>query len=103
MTENEFSELADAVFVRIEHALDASDAKIDYDNNGSVLEMEFADGSKVIINQHLPNQEIWVAAKSGGFHYKYQDGKWFSGRDDSELFSRLSELVQFGSGEKLDF
>lgn len=103
MTENEFNELADAVFQRIEHALDNSDADIDYDSNGSVMEIEFADGSKVIVNRHVPNQEIWLAARSGGFHYKFQDDKWFSQRDGSELFGRLGELVQLGSGQTINF
>ncbi|MDP1633570.1 MAG: iron donor protein CyaY [Gallionellaceae bacterium] len=102
MTENEFKEQADAVFKRIEATLDASDADIEYDSNGSVLEMEFADGSKVIVNRHVPNREIWLAAKSGGFHYAMVDGRWFSQRDGSELFAKLGELVQIGSGQKLD-
>lgn len=102
MNESEFKELADAVFDRIEAALDAGDADIEYDNNGSVLEMEFADGSKAIVNRHVPNKEIWLAAKSGGFHYAMQDGRWYSQRDDSELFAKLGELVQLGSGKKLD-
>ncbi|MBI5890335.1 MAG: iron donor protein CyaY [Nitrosomonadales bacterium] len=103
MTENEFNEVADAVFARIELALDGSDEDIDYDSNGSVMEIEFADGGKVIVNRHVPNREIWLAAKSGGFHYALQDGRWFSQRDGSELFARLGELVQLGSGKKLDF
>lgn len=103
MTESDFNELADAVFQRIELAIDDSDAGIDYDSNGTVLEMEFADGSKVIVNRHVPNREIWLAAKSGGFHYALQDGSWLSQRDGSELFGKLSELVQLGSGKKLDF
>lgn len=103
MTENEFNELADAVFARIEKALDGSDGDIDYDSNGSVLEIEFADGSKVIVNRHVPNREIWLAAKSGGFHYALQEGRWFSQRDGSELFTKLSELVQLGTGNHLNF
>ncbi|ADE10714.1 iron donor protein CyaY [Sideroxydans lithotrophicus] len=103
MTESEFNEVADAVFQRIELAIDDSDAGIDYDSNGTVLEMEFADGSKVIVNRHVPNREIWLAAKSGGFHYALQDGSWLSQRDGSELFDKLGELVQLGSGKKLDF
>lgn len=102
MNESEFKELADEVFERIEAAIDASDADIEYDSNGTVLEMEFADGSKVIVNRHVPNREIWLAARSGGFHYAMQDGRWFSQRDGSELFARLGELVQIGSGKKLD-
>ncbi len=103
MTENEFNELADTVFARIELALDASDGAIDYDSNGSVMEIEFDDGSKVIVNRHVPNREIWLAAKSGGFHYGIQDGNWLSQRDGSELFAKLGELVELGSGTKLDF
>ncbi len=103
MTESEFKQVADSVFQRIEQALDNSDADIDYDSNGTVLEMEFADGSKVIINRHQPNQEIWLAAKSGGFHYAMQDGNWLSQRDGSELFAKLGELVQIGGGGELEF
>lgn len=102
MTENEFNELADAVFARIERAIDGSDADIDYDSNGTVMEIEFEDGSKVIVNRHVPNREIWLAAKSGGFHYALQDGRWFSQRDGSELFAKLSDLVQLGTGRRLD-
>lgn len=103
MTENDFNRLADAAFARIEQALDASGTDIDYDSDGTILEMEFKDGSKVIVNRHVPNREIWLAAKSGGFHYTLKDGVWFSQRDGSELFAKLTELVQTGSGEKLVF
>lgn len=102
MNESEFKEQADEVFERIEAAIDASDADIEYDSNGTVLEMEFADGSKVIVNRHVPNKEIWLAAKSGGFHYAMTDGRWFSQRDGSELFTKLGELIQIGAGKKLD-
>jgi CyaY protein len=103
MTESEFNELADSVFARIEQAIDASDADIDYDSNGTVMEIEFGDGSKIVVNRHVPNREIWLAARSGGFHYALQDGHWFSQRDSSELFAKLGELVQQASGEKLNF
>lgn len=103
MTESEFNEQADALFRRIEQAIDDSDADIDYDSNGTVLEMVFADGSKVIVNRHMPNREIWLAAKSGGFHYALQDGRWISQRDGSELFAKLGELVQLGAGTVLAF
>lgn len=103
MTESEFNELADAVFSRIEQAIDASGTDIECSPNGPVLELEFDDGSQIIINRHGPNQEIWLAAKSGGFHYGYQDGQWISRRDGSELFGKLGELVKLGSGEIVTF
>jgi CyaY protein len=103
MTEKDFNEQADAVFLRIEQVLDNCAADIDYDSNGSVLEMEFADGGKLIVNRHVPNREIWLAAKSGGFHYAMLGGRWLSQRDGSELYAKLEELVEIGTGEKVTF
>ena len=103
MTESEFNELADAVFARIEQTIDASGADIGCNLNGPVLELEFDNGSQIIINRHGPTREIWLAAKSGGFHYALQDARWISRRDSSELFGKLGELVQLGSGETLAF
>ena len=101
MTESEFNQLADTLFTRIENAFDNSD--IGCGLNGSVLEIEFEDGSQIIINRHTPNQEIWLAAKSGGFHFSLVDGQWLSKRDGSELFSKLTALIQLGSGETMLF
>jgi CyaY protein len=103
MTESEFNELADAVFGRREQAMDASGTDIECSPNGPVLELEFADGSQIIINRHTPNREIWLAARSGGFHYSYQDGRWISRRDGSELFGKLAELINQGCGETVAF
>jgi CyaY protein len=103
MTESEFTQLTDAIFTRIGKTLDQSDSDIDYGFNGSVMEIEFEDGSQIIVNRHAPNQEIWLAAKSGGFHYGFANGKWISKRDGSELFGKLSELVQLSNGESIQF
>jgi iron-sulfur cluster assembly protein CyaY len=103
MTESEFNELADAVFAHIQQVIDASGTDIECSINGPVLELEFDDDSKIIINRHAPNREIWLAARTGGFHYAFEDGKWLSRRDGSELFGRLGELVQSGAGFPLKF
>lgn len=92
MTESEFTRLSDEIFARIENALD--NTEIDCSLNGGVMEIELEDGSKIILNRHAPNREIWVAAKSGGFHYSLQDKLWISSRDGSELFGKLSELCK---------
>ncbi len=101
MTENEFNTLADTVFLRIEHALDDTD--IDYDSNGMVMEIEFEDGSKVIMNRHVPNREIWLAARSGGFHFSRQGDAWISQRDGDELYAKLGALIQSGAGIAVEF
>lgn len=101
MTESEFNQMADAVFARIERGLDAGD--IDYDSNGAIMEVELASGDKLVVNRHTPNREIWLAARSGGFHFAWRDGQWFSQRDDGELFTKLAELVQTGAGVAIRF
>jgi CyaY protein len=103
MTESEFNELADTVFARIQQTIDASGADIECSINGPVLELEFDDGTQIVINRHAPSQEIWVAARSGGFHYAFQDEKWFSRRDGSELFGKLEQLVRSGAGIPVKF
>lgn len=100
MTESEFNQLADAALARIEAAIDNSDGDAECNRSGNVLEIEFGNGQKIIINRHDVNREIWVAAKSGGFHYAWQDGAWHSRRDGSELFGRLAELFA-EQGEKI--
>lgn len=100
MNESEFNSLADAALTRIETACD--NAGVDVNRSGNLLEIEFDNGTKIIVNRHDINREIWVAAKSGGFHYAYQEGRWFSQRDDSELFARLTGLFA-DQGENASF
>ncbi len=100
MNESEFNQLADKALEQIETAVD--DAGVEINRSGNLLEVEFDNGQKIIINRHDVNQEIWVAAKSGGFHYAWQDDKWISHRDGSELFARLQELFA-EQGEELSW
>ena len=98
MTESEFLGLVDTTLSRIEAALEdvtqTTDIDIECSRNGNVLEIEFmANGSKIIVNSQAPMQEMWVAAKSGGFHYKRADGRWVNTRDGSELYGALSRML----------
>jgi CyaY protein len=103
MTETEFLKLADSTLLAIEAALEqaaiASDLDVECSRTGNVLEIEFIDNdSKIIVNSQAPMQEMWVAAKSGGFHFKRDGQQWRNTRDGSELFSALSEMVSGQSG-----
>lgn len=66
MTETEFLQHSDALFTHIETALDDSD--LDCETAGNVLTITADDGTQIIVNRHTPNQELWIAAKSGGYH-----------------------------------
>lgn len=92
MTESEFNRLADAALANIETAIDHCGGDVECNRSGNVLEVEFDNGQKIIINRHDVNQEIWVAARSGGFHYAWSDGAWRDRREAGELHAKLVAL-----------
>ena len=99
MEEREFEALATQALQRIERALEESGIDADFElKEGGVLELEFGNGSKIIVNRHGAAREIWVAARSGGFHFRWDGSAWRDTRDGGELFAALSRLVSAQSG-----
>lgn len=103
MTESEFLDVSDAVFAQIEMALDDIEFDVDTLRAGNVLEIEFEDGSKVIVNRHAANQEIWLAARSGGYHYRLKDTQWINTRGDGELFADVAIAISAHAGAAFHF
>lgn len=104
MDDKEFNSLADTTLSRIELALEASEADVDFQlAAGGVLEIEFADGSKIIVNRHAVACEIWVAARAGGFHFRWDGEVWRDTRDATELMEKLSVLASQQAGEQIRF
>ena len=102
MTPSEFDALADAAFERLVRALEESSADCDWElKSAGVLELEFAEGSRIVVNRHAAAQEIWVASKSGGHHFRWNGSSWTDTRDGSELFAALSALVSRQSGSQV--
>lgn len=100
MDDKEFNGLADAALARIDAALDVCEADIDFElAAGGVLEIEFEDGSKIIVNRHGVAREIWVAARAGGFHFRWDGRAWVDTRDGAELMQKLSALASQQAGE----
>jgi CyaY protein len=102
MTPTEFTQLVDTTLAQIEQAIEASDADIDFETSAGILELEFENGSKIIINRQSASQELWVAAKSGGYHYVWKDEAWRNTRDGSELFAALGRYVSEQAGQIVD-
>jgi CyaY protein len=100
MDDREFNASADGALARIEAGLEASGADIDFElAAGGVLEIEFADGSKIIVNRHGVAHEIWIAARAGGFHFRWDGAAWRDTRDNAELMEKLSALASQQAGE----
>lgn len=102
MTETEFLNLVDATLSDIENVFETAGQRGDIDvecsRSGSLLDIEFLHNkSKIIINSQAANRELWVAAKSGGYHYKYDGQHWLNTRDpggqSGELMAALAEIA----------
>lgn len=94
MTESEFNDKIDDTLIQIEDALDNSDADIDYETAGGILTITImSNNSRIIINRQLPLSQLWVAARSGGYHFNYDDMSqtWLNDKDQQELFEALSK------------
>jgi len=96
--ESGFIAAAESTLTAIEAAVENCGADLEAVRSGNVLTIELADGSKVIVNSQAPMRQIWVAAKSGGFHYEQNEGAWRDTRDGSELFAALSRIVSAQGG-----
>ncbi len=102
MSDIDFNRAAGATLAHIEQALEAADLDFETPADG-IIEIEFDDGSKIIVNRHGVARELWVAARSGGFHFRPQDGDWVDSRDGTPLFTRLSELIAAQGGGTVGF
>lgn len=109
------SGLADAEYLRLAHAalaaiettidrwLDEDLIDIDTHRTGGLLELSFPGGSKIILNTQPPLHEIWMAARAGGYHYRWADGAWHDTRSGEEFFAALSAQASAQGGRTLRF
>ena len=106
-TESTFLAAADATLAAIgaaiDHALEDADADLDWNLVDGILEIACEDGSKVIVNRHAPNREIWVAGRRGGFHFRGDGGRWRDARGGGELGATLSAILREQAGLAVAF
>lgn len=103
MTDSDYLSRAEAVLAAVERAVDEADADIELERSGNVLTLEFENRTKIIVNLQPPMREIWIAAKAGGFHYRFLDGEWRDTRTGTEFFSALSKYATEQAGEPVRF
>lgn len=100
--ESDFLAAADATLAAIGAAIDRalgdSDVDVDWSLVDGILEIACEDGSKVIVNRHAPNREIWVAARRGGYHFRSEEGRWRDTRGGGELGASLATIVREQAG-----
>ena len=107
MTDLEYMDRAEAVLKAIELACDRindeTDADLDNQRVGGMITLTFANRSQIIINLQKPLHEVWMAARSGGFHYKWDGVQWMDTKGHGEFFAHLSRCASEQAGQALTF
>ncbi|MDF2446573.1 MAG: iron donor protein CyaY [Moraxellaceae bacterium] len=99
MNESEFNTTVDGVLLAIEDALEDQAPDIDMETSGGILTLTFTNGSKVIVNRQTATREIWVAARSGGFHCGLRGDTWTCTTTGETLAALLSRVCTEQAGE----
>lgn len=103
MTDTEFQAVVDSTLVQVEEYIESLVDTLDLDadsmRSGNVLTLDFEDKGKMILNSQVANHELWLAAKSGGFHYQYVDGQWRDTRSKVPFKTHFVELLSGQLGQ----
>jgi len=106
--DKQFYQLGSNLLQSIEAALEAADDELDLDldverQGGNVINIRFRDKSVIVVNTQPPLHEIWVAAKSGGYHYRWAGTMaqplWLDTKTGKELLSDLTEFASAQAGQ----
>ena len=107
MTDSDFLNLAETLLAAVEARCDRinDESMVDIDNQrvGGMVTLVFASGSQIVINLQKPLHEVWLAAKSGGYHYKFDSELWMDTKGSGEFFTNLSRLASEQAGCPLSF
>lgn len=98
MRESEFHERVDALLLQLQTRLDDAEADIDSELSNGILTLTFENETKIIVNRQTPNREVWVAAKSGGFHFRFDASGWRDTRSGESLARLLSRVISEQAG-----
>ena len=107
MTDMEFMDRAEALLAQVEnscdHINDDSDADIDNQRVGAMVTLSFRNGTQIIVNLQKPLHEVWMAARAGGFHYRFDGVQWSDTKGQGEFFDHLALYASEQAGQPLKF
>lgn len=107
MTDPEYMDQAEALLRAVEASCDRinddSDADIDSQRVGGMVTLTFPNGTQIIVNLQKPLHEVWLAAKAGGFHYRFDGRQWMDTKGDGEFFAALTRHASQQAGQALRF
>ena len=107
MTDSQFMDLAETLLKQIESGCDRinDETEVDIDNQrtGGMITITFVNRSQIVVNLQKPLHEIWLAAKSGGYHYQFDGRQWVDSKGSGELLANLSRTASEQAGTALQF
>jgi CyaY protein len=105
LTEARFHDLVDATQQSLEDIFDESDLDLDLENSAGVLTVKFENGTQLIFSRQEPLRQLWLAARSGGFHFDYdeEEKRWVCDTSDELLSEMLARITLEQAGVELDF
>ena len=107
MTDLEYMDRAEALLLALEQGCDRineeTDCDLDSQRSGGMVTIAFEGGSQIIVNLQKPLHEVWLAARSGGYHYKFDSKQWLDTKGQGEFFLQLSRDASVQSGQTLQF
>lgn len=105
LSEARFHDLVDDVQQAVEDVFDDSGLDVDLENTGGVLNVRFENGSQLILSRQEPLRQLWVAARSGGFHFDYEEDseRWRCDSSGDTLGQMLTRFTEEQSGDTLSF
>ena len=107
MTDLEFMDHAEQLLLAVERSCDRindnSDADVDSQRSGGMVTLTFPNRSQIVINLQKPLHEVWMAARSGGYHYRFDGSHWQDTKGGGEFFACLTRDASQQSGMSLQF
>ena len=107
MTDLEYMDRAEQLLKAVERSCDRinddSDADVDNQRTGGMVTLVFANRSQIVVNLQKPLHEVWMAARSGGCHFRHDGTQWLDTKGAGEFFACLSREASAQAGEVLVF
>ena len=107
MTDLEYMDCAEALLRRVEAGCDRineeTDVDVDSQRVGGMVTLVFRNGSQIVVNLQKPLQEVWLAARAGGFHYRFDGTHWMDTKGAGEFFENLNRQASAQAGQALEF
>ena len=107
MTDPEFMDLAESLLRSVETVCDVINdegtADIDNQRVGAMVTLVFANRSQIIINLQKPLHEVWMASRSGGYHFSWREGRWQDTKGQGDFFALLTSDASAQAGVHLQF